>query len=74
MQEKIARDKAGFREHFKPWTTKEELELLHMVEMKYTYQDICDRLDRSVESIKAKLYLLYKQRNIEQTVDKYIQV
>lgn len=74
MQEKIARDKDGFREHFKPWTTKEELELLHMVEMKYTYQDICDRLDRSVESIKAKLYLLYKQRNIEQTVDKYIQV
>lgn len=74
MQEKIARDKDGFREPFKPWTTKEELELLHMVEMKYSYQDICGRLDRSVESIKAKLYLLYKQRNVDQTVDKYIQV
>jgi len=72
MQEKIARDKDGFREHFKHWTTKEELELLNMVEMKYTYRDICDRLDRSMESIKAKLYLLYKQRSTGKAIDKYM--
>lgn len=68
MQEKIARDKNGFREHFKPWTTKEEMELLHMVEEKHSYKDICIKLDRSVESVKAKLYLLYKQKDTYQEV------
>lgn len=74
MQEKIARDKDGFREHFKPWTTKEELELLQLVEMKYTYKEICTRLDRSVESVKAKLYLLYKQRKAYPGIEKYMQI
>jgi len=74
MQEKIARDKDGFREHFKPWTTKEELELLKLVEMKYTYKEICVRLDRSVESVKAKLYLLYKQRKTYPGIEKYMQI
>lgn len=63
MAEKIERDKVGFKEPLKPWTTKEELELLQMVEQKYTYKDICINLDRSIESVKAKLHLLYKQKN-----------
>lgn len=62
MAEKIERDKDGFREYLKPWTTKEELELLHMVEQKYSYKEICMNLDRSIKSVKAKFYLLYKQK------------
>lgn len=63
MSEKIERDKEGFKEPLKPWTTKEELELLQMVEDNYTYKDICTNLGRSIESVKAKLHLLYKQKN-----------
>jgi DNA-binding CsgD family transcriptional regulator len=63
IADKIERDKAGFRQHLKPWTTQEELELLSMAEQKYTYKEICANLNRSVESVKTKLYLLYKQRN-----------
>ncbi len=63
MSEKIERDKEGFKEPLKPWTTKEELELLQMVEQKYTYKDICMNLGRSIESVKAKLHLLCKQKN-----------
>lgn len=62
MTEKIRRDKEGFRELLKPWTTKEEMELLQMVEQKYAYKDICINLDRSIESVKAKFHLLYKQK------------
>ena len=63
MVEKIERDKYGFREYLKPWTTKEELKLLQMAEQKHTYKEICIKLDRSIESVKAKLHLLYKQEN-----------
>jgi hypothetical protein len=63
MQEKIERDKDGFKEHLKPWTTKEESELLRMVEGRYKYKEICVKLGRSIESVKARLYLLSKQRN-----------
>lgn len=63
IAEKIERDKEGFKEHLKPWTTREELELLLLVEQKYTYKEICAYLSRSVESVKAKLHLLYKQRS-----------
>ncbi|MGE5632223.1 MAG: helix-turn-helix transcriptional regulator [Caulobacteraceae bacterium] len=63
MAQKIERDKEGFKELIKPWTTKEEQELLQMVKQKYTYKEICLILGRSIESVKTKLYLLYKRKN-----------
>lgn len=63
IADKVERDKAGFRQHLKPWTTREELELLSMAEQKYTYKEMCANLNRTVESVKTKLYLLYKQKN-----------
>jgi hypothetical protein len=63
MVKKIERDKEGFREYIKPWTTKEEQELLSMAKKKYAYKEMSIILDRSIESVKTKLYLLNKQRN-----------
>lgn len=63
MLEKIQRDKEGFKAFLKPWTTKEERELLQMAEQKYTYKDMGFTLGRSIESVKTKLHLLYKQKN-----------
>lgn len=79
IADKVERDKAGFKQHLKPWTTREELELLSMAEKKYTYKEICANLNRSVESVKTKLYLLYKQRNLKdrmciENTNNYIQV
>jgi len=63
LKKKIERDKQGFKELMKPWTTKEEEELLLMVESKYTYKDISLIFGRSIESVKTKLYMLNKQNS-----------
>lgn len=61
LLDKLNRDKNGFREPLKPWTTKEEQELFHMIKQKYRYEDICTTLGRSIASVKTKFYILNKQ-------------
>jgi DNA-binding CsgD family transcriptional regulator/predicted HTH domain antitoxin len=60
--QKIDKDKEGFRDHYKPWTTKEEQEVIYMASMNYRYKDICCKFGRSLESIKTKIYNINKRQ------------
>lgn len=61
LEEKVNRDKHEFRKLMKPWTTKEEQELINMVRDGFTNQEICSRLGRTIASTKTKTYILKKR-------------
>jgi len=65
LEEKIARDRREYRELMKPWTTKEEKELLHMLEVGYSHREICYKLGRSMGSTKTKIYTLKSRDNCQ---------
>jgi len=61
LEEKVSKDKHDFKKLMKPWTTKEERELINMVKEGFTHQEICLKLGRSIASTKAKTFLLRKR-------------
>lgn len=58
LEEKITKDKQEYRKLMKPWTTREEKELVNMLEAGCTHKEICCKLGRSVGSTKTKIYTL----------------
>lgn len=63
LEEKISRDNLEYKKLMKPWTTKEEKQLLRMLDEGYSHREICSQLGRSMGSTKTKIYMLRSRAN-----------
>jgi Response regulator containing a CheY-like receiver domain and an HTH DNA-binding domain len=61
LEEKVTRDKQEFKKLMRPWTTKEEQELISMFVEGFTSREICSKLGRTKASTKTKIYILKKK-------------
>lgn len=65
LEKKIIEDKQGYKKLLKPWTCKEERLLVNLQYEGYSYKEICNKLGRSMGSMKTKLYMLRSRENCQ---------